>query len=254
MNYQTNSSIERKFFALSRYFLMTVAIIALVVAIGGGIVGLFKYLQQVDTTIKPPMVSYTELKLDKQKKNQPKPVVEAQAQQAPSTTKNSEDIPLEYLEIMTRIEKSLKSFAKETGQNEPSDNTRTIIYRKAKALEKYFSISDTLKNLEAESKNLETDAPRIKLLPSADAEIITWAEFLDFFFQKKSSSIAQQFAAIEQDRVRVAQDNALGNIILMAAGVGLAVFVCFTLMLGVLSIEKNAYQIYELLHPKTDAE
>ena len=247
-------SIERKFFALSRYFLMAIAIIAVMIAIGGGIVGLAKYLQQVDTTVKPLHVSYNELKLDKQKKNQPVIVEETPTQQAPAVTKTTNGIPLEYQGIMTRIEKALKDFAKETGQKEPSSNTQTLIYREATALEKFFSINNTLKNLEDESNKLVADAPRIKLLSSTDAEVITWAEFLDFFFEQKRASITQQLIAIEQDKVRVAQDNAMGNLILIGAGIALAIFVCFTLMLGVLSLEKNSYQIHELLKSKTGTE
>jgi hypothetical protein len=242
MNETSNSSVERKFFTITRYFLTAVSVLAMLAAIAGGAVGCYKYLQQVDTSIKPPQVDYEELKRKKQEEKQSKPAPK-------DAVKSSNDIPVEYLEIMTRIEILLKMFAKTTEQVEPSDNTRTKIYRLAASVE-HIPTAYTLKNLEAECKKLEADALRIKMLPLDDAERITWGDFLAFFFDALNSNIARQRASIRQQDQHIQDENRLGLALLQGAGVCFGVSI---LMLVLVGIENNSRHIHELLRSQVNA-
>ena len=178
-------NIERKFFLIVKYFILTVTFLCLIAAIGGGVVGSYKFLRRVDTSLKQPKVEYEDLIRAKQEhkndtgQGKPEEIPPGEKQQPPS--RKSDEIPLEYLEILTRIEILLKSFALKADQQEPTNNTRLMIYKKAATLGKHIPVVETLKLLEAECKKLESDAARIKLLLPDDMERILWTEFLDFF-------------------------------------------------------------------------
>ena len=144
-------------------------------------------------------------------------------------------------------------WANATGQAKPSNDARTNIYKYAAALKEHFPIAETLQKLDAECRKFVADAERVRLLSPNDMEYITWGEFLTFFFQELQLNINRQLAAIARQKAQCVAENAQGVLILTVAGASFGVFILFTMLLAILRIENNSYEILNIVHAKAQA-
>lgn len=257
MNNAMLPSLERKFFTITKYFMMFTAILALLVAIGAAIFGLVNLNATADTAIQEPKPAYGTLKEQKAQRkhdvdNAKKAAVEPspEAQEAPP--QNPDNIPLEFMEQMTRIEISLKTFARNASQLEPSNNTRAKIYKRATAFGSLMPARDVLNILEAQTKNLEADTARIRNLAHDDPEYITWAEFLTFFYTAIADDLARQEREIAAAKLRADARRLLGMTSLYVAGGSFGGFIGLMIYLAILGIEKNSYLILGILQRHTE--
>ncbi len=247
-------SLERKFFTITKYVMMFAAILALIFAIGAAVFGLVNLNATADTAVKEPKPSYGALKDAKaQRKHDMENAKKAAVQPSPEVQEappqNPDNIPLEFMEQMTRIEISLKTFARNASQLEPSNNTRAKIYKRATMFGSLMPTKDVLNVLEAEAKNLEADAARIRNLTHDDPEYITWAEFLTFFYTTIAEDIARQENEIAAAKLRAAERRLLAMNSLYAAGISFGAFIGLMIYLAILGIEKNSYLILSILQP-----
>jgi len=241
------TSGERKFFVVIKYFIIVVMVVSLLAAIGGGVIGFIKYNKKADTTIKPPQINYDNLIQEyRQKKLQP-PSSSSPSGPQVFVRENPDNIPAEYLPALTSIEIALKGFATETQQDQPGNNTRAKIYKRAATFKEYFPIADTLKLLNDEAQKLLTDAPRVKSLPASDIEAVTWGEFLTFFFKSVDTNLEMQRRNIAEEQARIDRENRQGQILLNSAASSVGLFLIFTILLALFNIESHSYNTYALL-------
>lgn len=252
MNKTLPKGIMRNFLSITHCFFIIIAAFALICAISAAIYGLINLNASVDTTINKPNPSYEELKKQKNlRKEQVDKALKSAAEPAPeiqeTTPQNPDNIPLEFMEQMTRVEISLKTFARNANQMEPSNNTRAKIYKRSENFNPIMTAKDVLDRLEREAKYLESDAPRIRTLPRNASDYITWAEFLTFFFDSIQNDIMQQQMAINAQKIRAAEKRVQAMLALTVAGWSFGAFLVFTMYLAVLSIEKNSFLILKNL-------
>ncbi|MBG3878832.1 hypothetical protein FVW20_17965 [Desulfovibrio oxamicus] len=245
-------SLERKFFKIANVFMMIVASLALLSAIGGAIYGLMLQSSHVNSTITQPTANYSALKADKTNQKARKQARAEAATAAPgkpatpefgAKAEEEEAIPPDAREVLNRIESSIDKFALKTGQPRVQDKLRSNIYHAAKEFERFVPISKTLAALETEAKALETDADSIAQLQKTDEEYIEWPEFLSFFFNAYKKNINSQLQAIEQAKAEAEIRKAKSVVVFMWAGGSFGSFIFTTIILLLFSIDKNIYTI-----------
>jgi hypothetical protein len=256
-------NVERKFFKISQQFFFIITSVSLAIAVGCFFYALHLYTATPKEKISQPTPSYTDLLAKKAREaaaaERQKARQEARKEAAPTSNaepappKNPESIPAEYLDTLNSIEKSIVSFANKARQVAPSDKLRFRIYKAAERYTAYVAIPALLQQLDAEAKKLEADAERIRSLQQSAPDYITWAEFLDNFFEQIDINIAEQEKNINIEKEQVRLKKAFSYFIFYTAAVAFCVFILFTMFLVIISMERNTY-ILRSIHERLQKE
>lgn len=238
--------VERKFFNISQVCFFVVASLSLLTAACCLIYGLILHNAAANESMAQPSPTYEQLKRDKAAEKAELERLKAQkdtqvTHTAEKPPMNTDAIPVEFIDILNSIEKTLVSFSRKSGQVAVSDKLRLLIFRRADTYTRYVSVSNLLRQLDNELKVLERDADHFKDMQPEAPDYITWQTFLEYFFAQVDKSIREQHMRIENEKKEALIKQQASGIVLYGAAGAFFIFIFFTMFLVLLSTERNTF-------------
>lgn len=247
---ERTSKLERTLFKAVRILMLVAALLALLFAIIQGATGLIKSNASADERIQPPTLSFeayvdqlAKEKAAKDTADQGKAAQEGDdpsKKPVPQTERNP--IPSEFRDVLNEIEKSVANYAEKTAQPAPTNALRVRLYDQAASRFNTFGlVQDFLGKLAAVSKTLESKGEELGKLDDGDPRKVFWGKFLDFAYDAYETNLNSQARAINDAKREAAMTRLEASGLYLRAGIAAGAFLGLTLLLVLLSIEKNTY-------------
>ncbi len=225
---------ERKVLSIAHIFLMVLALIAFVAAVGITIWSIFLMNQSVSNEITAPKPTYSDFKTERA-------AGKKDFQQLQSSSSDSEEKIYEKYKSLyiNDIEISLLKFSQTADNVRTTENTPKRIFLRAIELKKYLNVDTFLRDLLEQCRELEKDAVNIGKLNKYDAGYVTWPEFLNFYFMKTMNDIREQQRQKNILKQNIAADFEKGKRLLYVAGISFFMALFFIFYILIFNIERN---------------